>query len=346
MGVFVSYSSRDTELVKEICENLKQNNIPYWVAYENNSYGESFSKSIIENLNKSEVVVLLVSEASCQSSHVLSEVTYARNHKKQIIPIAVGDVALTEEFEYYLAPYHFLSYSSSPAFFDTLNSRIGELLDSGVVSDEKVVQRISAESYKPKSNSSKGLKVTFFLIAIVLLVVIGIVIANLLSDDKNQPSDGTVTQGHSISGNTDSESNQSADLDQGIDSNRSELNTEINSSQNTDSTVQDSNSTTQDTVSSQSPQGENQISEQYREDVEAFEYQDDMMKSMMTKVIKVGDRWSPNTVWPNAVILSQNTAIAVADGKTVLGVSKGTTYIVLAAKPGSTVKEIYKIVVE
>ncbi|MBR7165953.1 MAG: toll/interleukin-1 receptor domain-containing protein, partial [Clostridia bacterium] len=74
MDVFISYSSKDRQLVKEICALLKQNGISYWVDFENNQYGDTFASTIVKQIKSAKQVLALVTEHSNTSDHVLREI--------------------------------------------------------------------------------------------------------------------------------------------------------------------------------------------------------------------------------------------------------------------------------
>ena len=132
MDIFISHSSADNDLVKNVCTILKENGISYWVDYENRDFGDPFSASIVEKLSESKIMLLFITKASNTSKQVLREVSFADNHNIPIIPVVVGDLILSKEFEYYFSGEHMLTYSSSPKFNATLIRVIKEKISKPI----------------------------------------------------------------------------------------------------------------------------------------------------------------------------------------------------------------------
>ena len=87
----------------------------------------------------------------------------------------------------------------------------------------------------------------------------------------------------------------------------------------------------------------NQMTTAMNNEVEAFKYTNAMDQNLSTIRIPVGGKGAISTAWQNYTLYSQNTDIASIDGKTITGVSKGTTYVII--KQGS-IMQVYKIIVE
>lgn len=128
MDIFISYSSKDIELVKKICETLKQKNFSYWVAHENDNFGDHYAATIISQINEAKIFLVFVSKVSNLSTHVINEINSAVMRDKMIIPVILDDVKLSPAMEYYLASNHYLIYSPSDDFTNQLTHRISSLL--------------------------------------------------------------------------------------------------------------------------------------------------------------------------------------------------------------------------
>lgn len=128
MDVFVSYSSKDVEVVKKACSELKNCGINYWVAYENECFGEQYAITIINQISECKVFLIFVSKNSNLSSHVINEINSAVMRDKLILPVLLDDVKLSPAMEYYLASNHYLNYSSAEQCFERLTDRVCKLL--------------------------------------------------------------------------------------------------------------------------------------------------------------------------------------------------------------------------
>lgn len=147
MEVFISYSSKDVEVVRRSCAELKRNSIEYWVAFENECFGEQYATTIIKQISECKVFLIFVSNNSNLSSHVINEINSAVMRDKLILPVLLDDVKLSPAMEYYLASNHYLNYSSSEQSFGQLIDRISGLLG------KKTVTASSGSSIESISNA-------------------------------------------------------------------------------------------------------------------------------------------------------------------------------------------------
>ncbi len=100
--VFVSYSSRDCEIVGHIVEQLKQMKVTYWKAPEMIPAGSSYAKEIPRAIQQSDVFLLVLSKESQDSIWVEKEVDSAICQRKTIIPIQIEELELNDTFRFYL----------------------------------------------------------------------------------------------------------------------------------------------------------------------------------------------------------------------------------------------------
>lgn len=102
MSVFISWTGADREIKNIIAERLNQENIPYW---ESDEYCASdFSKECIENIRRSSIFLIIVSDASMSTrSYVINELIEAREQENDgnlnIIVYKVTDNPLTDRFK-------------------------------------------------------------------------------------------------------------------------------------------------------------------------------------------------------------------------------------------------------
>ncbi len=92
--VFVSHASKDAEKVSLICQFLEKRNIAFWVSSKNIQPGLEWNKEIENALLASSHVLIVVTNSSIKSSYVLSEVEYALDNEKTVIPLLMEDVKL------------------------------------------------------------------------------------------------------------------------------------------------------------------------------------------------------------------------------------------------------------
>ncbi len=129
--VFISFSSKDRQIVDAVICSLEGKRIKCWVSYRDADPGEEYAASIVRAIKSCEVVLLIFSENSNNSKHVLNEINSAVNAGKAIIPFKLSEFELNESFEYYLGKTHWLDAITPPIqkHIDLLCERIGITLN-------------------------------------------------------------------------------------------------------------------------------------------------------------------------------------------------------------------------
>ena len=101
-AVFISYSSKDTQTVKKIAQDLRDAGITYWKAPEMIPAGSNYAREIPRAIEKCRVFLLVLSESSQESIWVEKEIDCAINHRKTIVPLNITGVPLSDMFRFYL----------------------------------------------------------------------------------------------------------------------------------------------------------------------------------------------------------------------------------------------------
>lgn len=114
-------------LVKTICNQFCKAKIDYWISFESDIYGEQYAATIIKNIDEATIFLVLISENSNRSIHVINEINSAIIREKPIIPIISGNVELSPSLEYYLSSIHWLQYENNDKFFSQLLKRLYDI---------------------------------------------------------------------------------------------------------------------------------------------------------------------------------------------------------------------------
>lgn len=105
MEVFISYNNNDYKQAMDVVGFLEQNGRSCWVAPRDVVL--SYASDIVDAISKCKIFVVLISEHSLNSVHVLNEIEQAYKYysegKLAIIPMFVEDVKLSPALDYYLA---------------------------------------------------------------------------------------------------------------------------------------------------------------------------------------------------------------------------------------------------
>lgn len=111
---FVSHSSKDKLIADAICARLENQGIRCWIAPRDVDPGRDYSDQIAEALEKSTVMVMVVSSGSNSSRHVKSEIDRAFSLGQIIVPFRVENIELEKGLAYYLSKTHWLDAVSPP----------------------------------------------------------------------------------------------------------------------------------------------------------------------------------------------------------------------------------------
>ena len=113
--VFISYSRRDTEVVKQIVAQLEAAGIQVWFDTEDIKAGKQWRKQIVEGIDTADAFILHMSPDSMASENVMKEVNLAEDAQQRfILPIMVKETKISDEMRYQLAGTQFIAYYLDP----------------------------------------------------------------------------------------------------------------------------------------------------------------------------------------------------------------------------------------
>ena len=114
-AVFISYASQDTAVADALCAALERAGIACWIAPRNVVPGDFYADSIVQAINACKVLVLVLSESSINSPHVVREVERASAKKRPVISFRIDLTPLPPGLEYFLSASHWLDASAGSA---------------------------------------------------------------------------------------------------------------------------------------------------------------------------------------------------------------------------------------
>jgi len=123
--VFISYSSKDKTIADAVCAKLEEKHIRAWIAPRDVLAGANFADSIISAINQCKILILIWSQNSNISDHVLNELNQALNHGILIIPFRIQEVQPTNAMQYYIGRTHWLDAYTPP-----LKKHINKLIET------------------------------------------------------------------------------------------------------------------------------------------------------------------------------------------------------------------------
>ncbi|WP_407728478.1 toll/interleukin-1 receptor domain-containing protein (plasmid) [Priestia megaterium] len=139
--VFLSHSSKNADIVKEIAEYLETYNIPCWYAQRDIPKGDQYYMRIIEDLeHRVGPVIVFITEEVATSRNVPKEIDRAIFYDKPIIPLLINGTTIPKKLEYFLCDIQWIDLQTEGS--EKLVETIEEIYEG------RKIQRISGVSKK------------------------------------------------------------------------------------------------------------------------------------------------------------------------------------------------------
>ena len=103
INIFCSYSRRDSPFAEEIVNFISSQGYSVWMDQSGIDGASIWTESIVEAIDESCAVILLVSSHSVNSHHVLKEISLAMEKNKVVFPLIIEKTDLPRTFQYLLA---------------------------------------------------------------------------------------------------------------------------------------------------------------------------------------------------------------------------------------------------
>jgi len=131
--VFVSFASTDAALAHRAVTALEESGLRCWFSDRDIEPATSYPAVITNAVKSSGAVLLLLTEASNQSPHVLREIELAFTARRAILPVRIGGATPSPDLQYFLSRSQWLDAGASldAAELARVQSRLTELLRGG-----------------------------------------------------------------------------------------------------------------------------------------------------------------------------------------------------------------------
>jgi adenylate cyclase len=183
---FISYASQDAAIAEAVVEALERQGITCWIAPRNVTPGEFYADAIVRALTAARTFVLVLTENSVTSPHVLREVERTSAKRHPIISFRIGSVSLPPALEYFLSASHWLDAGASgiDAAFPRLVAAVQRLLapKSAVEPAHQAAARAPAADLFPQPSAGMPARHPLSLPLIALVAVIAVIGAYLAID--------------------------------------------------------------------------------------------------------------------------------------------------------------------
>ncbi|WP_299321396.1 TIR domain-containing protein [Parasphingopyxis sp.] len=149
---FISHHSSQEKTARHLKEVLERNGVQGWMAPDDIDPGVAFDQAIIEQVEKSDLIVLLFCSQSDQSRHVKRELMMAEDRKKLIYPVRLEDID-AKGLAYWLNDYQWIDWiDRRDATIERLIATIKRQVDTGEAPAEPVIETPGAPEETPEPN--------------------------------------------------------------------------------------------------------------------------------------------------------------------------------------------------
>lgn len=149
--VFISYSRRDEDFIKQLYQALIDHGISTWYDRENIRVAKQWATEIVEGIRDCQVFVLALSPDSTASPNVRKEVDLAQRYNKQIVPLIWRTTEIPIAMEYQLAGIQWLDFNetASEKNFNDLIETVQRLMGGASMAEATTGAQIVKESPIP-----------------------------------------------------------------------------------------------------------------------------------------------------------------------------------------------------
>lgn len=121
MQIFLSHSSKNAGAAAEICRLLEESGTKCFIAPRDIRTGREYAEEIVNGLDASAAVILLMSKEANHSPHVLREVERAVSRSIPILVYKLEEVALSKSMEYFLMTHQWVASQDKDGYEQILS---------------------------------------------------------------------------------------------------------------------------------------------------------------------------------------------------------------------------------
>ncbi len=180
MYVFISHSSKDFAIAKKVCDYLEKNGHQCFIAPRDIRSGKVYAQELVEGIDRSDVILVLLSRAANESPHVLREIERAVSKKISVLVYRLEEVELSKSLEYFLMTHQWIRVGEKEPFEDILKS----------VNNCKQDTSYFANEPKKKKGKSKKLPL-WFICCLTSIILLGAMFLGGYYYQKNSPWEET-----------------------------------------------------------------------------------------------------------------------------------------------------------
>lgn len=184
--VFISYSHTDQTVANAIVAGLESEGIRCWIAPRDVTPGQTWGEAIVNAIEHSKVMVMVLSDNSNRSRQVLREVERATAKEVIIIPFRIENIDPSGAMAYFISTEHWLDALTPP-----LENHIRKLVRT--VKVFLAGEQSPDIPFQSKRKKKKWLPYLIGMIAILALAIIGTLLFKALNPAKDPAADNPIT---------------------------------------------------------------------------------------------------------------------------------------------------------
>lgn len=188
--VFISYSRKDSAIVKRFADELGKAGYTYWMDVDGVKIGDEFKRKIAAAIRDSRVFIYFSSASSNESEWTVKEVNYAIKNQSYIIPIKLDGANYNESVDFDLCGVNFIQCLTPEGFqgavgilLRSVRSRIPPYRETIVEDDNSGA---GPEGKHDNSGSCKANHFSCFGYVMILVLFVIIVGGMLLNNRANE----------------------------------------------------------------------------------------------------------------------------------------------------------------
>ena len=185
--VFVSYSSQDFEEVHRIVEQLRGAGVSVRMDEGGIEAATLWSEAIVEAINDSKVLIMMVSGHSTDSPNVVKEVMLSSESGKVILPVYLEEAEIPSRLKYQLTGIqHLEAFSLSES--ELIEELLRGLTINGVTVSGIKATNIAASTKSPSHRKKKNRR-SNLLFSLAASCALGLIIGWFFSGASSKPQD-------------------------------------------------------------------------------------------------------------------------------------------------------------
>ncbi len=199
MRFFISYASANYNVAEEICNLIEKTGRQCFLAPRDIRTGYEYAEEIMNGIEGSDAMLLLLSKESNASPHVLREVERAVSKKIPIIVYKLEEVVLTKSMEYFLMSHQWISARPGVGHAEVLKciEEFDKDIPPGI---EEIVERVSEFR---RNDGLKPLVIYLMLLAVGIGILLGVVF--LKNKERNELKEEGIQSSQDLSSSDEQE---------------------------------------------------------------------------------------------------------------------------------------------